>query len=66
MVLFLFLFVCLFVFKLPITYIKVNTETKMSAAPSLKTSSTTSFLDVSLSLWKFRAKEDGKERPALT
>ena len=38
----------------------------MSAAPSLKTSSTTSFLNVSLSLWKFRAKEDGKERPALT
>ena len=38
----------LFVFKLPITYIK---DTNMSAAPFLKTSSTTSsFLDVSLSL----------------
>ena len=38
----------LFVFKLPITYIK---DTNMSAAPFLKTSSTTSsFLDVSLSM----------------
>lgn len=39
-------FLC--VFKLPITYIK---DTNMSAAPVLKTSSTTSsFLDVSLSM----------------
>lgn len=37
----------------------------MSATSSLETSSTTSFLEVSLSM-KISSKEDGKERPALT